>query len=282
MSAGRDLESGDVNLEFLPVSSPPLLLSHSSPPTTTTHTKNNILLLTNQDSLNQRQKRANSDPISQSKQVKNSFLSSSFPIQLKSSLSKQFSQQQKLFYCSICFENYLEIETISLSSCLLNHSYCIHCIQSLLKIQISDGNLKIICPLSSSTNPCSGIFTENEILNLLITDEITKEKYYRFKEMKSDPDYRECPNCKEPSHGQGNQTQPEIICSSCQMKYCYFHSNAHPTSSCSDYTRQQLLNEREAQRAIRSISRNCPSCGIPTEKNGGCNHMTCRQCGEVL
>jgi hypothetical protein len=270
----HDLESGDVDIEILPPFSPPLHFSHSSPPTTTTK---KISLLLNDD-FDQRQQRANSDPIKQQQKL-NSFFP--FPLELKSSLSKQFKHQSvsELFYCSICFENHAISDAFILSSCASHHSFCLPCMKSFLKIQISDGNLSLFCPLSSPLTPCHGVFSDEEINSL--ADEGTKEKFHRFKEMKSDPTYRECPKCKTPSHGEGNQIQPEIICSSCQTKYCYLHSNAHPSMSCRDYTRQQLQDEREAQRAIKTITRKCPSCAIPTEKNGGCNHMTCRQCGEV-
>jgi E3 ubiquitin-protein ligase RNF14 len=41
---------------------------------------------------------------------------------------------------------------------------------------------------------------------------------------------------------------------------------------------QKLLLEIENIQVIEQCSKPCPSCGVRIEKNGGCQHMNCRQC----
>ena len=39
----------------------------------------------------------------------------------------------------------------------------------------------------------------------------------------------------------------------------------------------QLANIKVADQLTITV-RKCPNCGVITEKNGGCDHMRCRQC----
>jgi hypothetical protein len=262
----RDIETGDVDVEILPDSAPPLIFSHSSPPSTSTTMKKKLVQV---DSPRQR---ASSDPLKKKQEKStNDFLP--LPPQLMQTLSRK-AQSVKLFYCHICFENHAERDAFTLESCECQHRFCKTCIQSLLRIQVNDGQVDFACPLFGE---CHGHFSVDEIDS--VAEDETKEKFHRFYEIKKDPDYRECPQCSHPTHG--SKSKPEMVCESCQSKFCYYHSNAHPNTTCAEFNRRQLQNEREALKAIKSISRNCPSCGTATEKNGGCNHMTCRQCGEV-
>ena len=44
---------------------------------------------------------------------------------------------------------------------------------------------------------------------------------------------------------------------------------------------QAIRDEERANRAaIAHFTKPCPQCKVPTEKNNGCNHMTCRGCGQ--
>lgn len=70
-----------------------------------------------------------------------------------------------------------------------------------------------------------------------------------------------------------------ITCAKCQCVYCYKHALAHPvTQSCSSYERAQRAQNNEM---IKETSIACPGwrCNARITKNGGCNHLTCTQCG---
>ena len=70
-----------------------------------------------------------------------------------------------------------------------------------------------------------------------------------------------------------------MICSSCGKGYCFSHSIAHgPDKSCEQYEREKMQENALNQAKISSMAKKCPQCGIPIQKNGGCNHMKCSSC----
>lgn len=180
-----------------------------------------------------------------------------------------------VFYCQICMENH-SIETyFEIKKCEIHHKFCRDSQSGYLTSQIIDGMVDLHCPCIGEG--CNGHYSDDEIQELV--DESVFQKFARFREVKANPDYRECPKCNKSTVGDKNT--PLIKCSECAEEYCYFHSNAHPNMTCSDYSRSQMRLEMQSTALIRRVSRKCPQCGAATEKNGGCNHMTCQHCGEV-
>ena len=70
-----------------------------------------------------------------------------------------------------------------------------------------------------------------------------------------------------------------MTCEKCQILYCFVHANAHPKETCESYIRRTCREEKSNQKYIKRMSKECPNCKAPTEKSGGCNHMTCQHCG---
>uniref|UniRef100_A0A7S2UYE8 RING-type domain-containing protein n=1 Tax=Fibrocapsa japonica TaxID=94617 RepID=A0A7S2UYE8_9STRA len=95
--------------------------------------------------------------------------------------------------------------------------------------------------------------------------------------MKNNKDYRECPKCQ---HLQiGSLERPQMCCVQCGQAYCFLHANAHDeNTSCKEYAAQLASQDKPSEKIIAKISKKCPNCGADTEKNGGCNHMTCSKC----
>ena len=128
----------------------------------------------------------------------------------------------------------------------------------------------------SSNNICKSLFTSLEI-KCLVSNEYY-EKYKRFKAIKENPNFRECPKCQSVSLS-GSDIQPIIICIQCNYQFCFIHDDAHPNNNCIEYTNnlsnriRKELNETEL--SVKKTTKICPNnnCNAPTEKNGGCNHM---------
>ena len=180
-----------------------------------------------------------------------------------------------VFYCTICLENHPVSNSVSTSSCSLPHCYCRESIKMFAESIINEGGIQIRCP---GYGECQGIFNDQELKN--ICEEDIYAKFIRFREVKQNPHYRECPFCNFSTIG--DETTPEIVCQQCSQKYCYFHANAHPNIPCHRYTKEQLQTQMKSMALIRTMTRNCPECYTPTEKNGGCNHMTCQHCHAVI
>lgn len=74
---------------------------------------------------------------------------------------------------------------------------------------------------------------------------------------------------------------PVVLCQSCNAEFCYFHSNAHPGTSCIEYHKKSLESDRANIEYANSTlhAKPCPNCGISVSKEGGCNQIKCGSCG---
>ena len=203
-----------------------------------------------------------------------------------------------LFYCLICLENHAMTDISIVQNCSASHEFCRSTIILYLESQLKSGIISFRCP---HFGQCKGVFSDDELRGLLSEEDYAK--YSRLKQVKTNPDFRECPNCTFCAIG--SPTEPQILCSSCGTIYCCkpllhsligtlmlspscrpssnsdFHANAHPHISCEEYHRLDLQHSRKSVRFIRRNTRRCPRCHFDTEKDGGCNHMQCASCGEV-
>jgi len=178
------------------------------------------------------------------------------------------------FQCPLCCEDVQGEEPVVLSQCCsVEHGCCQSCMKRYVGSLVSDGRVgSIRCPVRES---CSSVVQPSEVLRL--TDSATFAKYERFRQMQGDPLLRQCPSCEtlcQPDKDEEGGAIPEMKCHRCGVEFCFHHSTAHAGRSCEAYRQQMDKDEHYA----RQTGRPCPGCGILTEKNGGCNHMTCPQC----
>ena len=190
---------------------------------------------------------------------------------------KRRSTRIPLFYCQICLENHSLSDAFSLGGCIAKHRFCRESLGCYLKCQIDDGVLEVRCPCFGESS-CKAVFSVMEISELV--SEKCFEKYQRFDLLKKNPNIRECPKCSHMS-SEGNEINPILRCSACNEVFCYFHSNAHPNLTCEAYTKRLAQTEMRSLQKIKKSTRKCPQCRVDTEKGGGCNHMTCRECQAV-
>jgi hypothetical protein len=75
-----------------------------------------------------------------------------------------------------------------------------------------------------------------------------------------------------------------VKCSSCNYNFCArCDFPAHLPASCAAMKRWDAAGgyietsgeEQETRKLKLELTRPCPKCGAPIEKNGGCPHMTC-------
>ncbi|CAF1550071.1 unnamed protein product [Adineta ricciae] len=74
---------------------------------------------------------------------------------------------------------------------------------------------------------------------------------------------------------------PYLTCLNCKKTTCTHHKiRWHVGMTCSEYD-QKLESDRENRqnkKYLNDHTKKCPKCKVSIEKNGGCNHMTCRNC----
>lgn len=190
---------------------------------------------------------------------------------------RQASFVTETFFCCICLEKVPAANQLVLSECGLDeHAACASCLKTYLRLRIEEARVdELRCPCAGSDG-CEAFVTEEERRDWL-PDEI-QEKYARFCRMRDNPKLRACPKCSvlcAPTLDEEGKVMPEMACQECNVGFCYYHSKAHPpgAEACAEYERlmvKQLLNCGGL-----AGTKQCPGCGLRTEKLAGCNHMVC-------
>ena len=102
------------------------------------------------------------------------------------------------------------------------------------------------------------------------------EKYNKFKkraEIINDKNKKQCPHPNCESFLQKSEESKYVKCEN-GHKYCYECLKApHGDKSCDYKIEKQFAKWTKGKRVKR-----CPRCKMYTEKNEGCNHMTCVSC----
>jgi len=172
--------------------------------------------------------------------------------------------------CFICFDSMSKESKIILHKC--HHSFHFQCLREYLRTRIDEKRFPIMCPMNS----CLLQLLESEIIKNL--EDIYQEKFYSFTlkhfvEMNKNQIF--CclsPDCE---YFAFLDTQPSryFQCCNCRQMYCMKCKELwHDNLTC-EASRDQ---KEFAEVAFKNGYRQCISCHMFIEKNGGCSHMTCR------
>ena len=93
-----------------------------------------------------------------------------------------------------------------------------------MQMKIKNGDISFQCFYPTGTKFSSSICGENIPDKMLeeIVDEEWFSKYIRYKEIATNPRYRECPKCSEPHIGSAEH--PMMSCNKCSLEFCFIHS----------------------------------------------------------
>ena len=123
---------------------------------------------------------------------------------------------------------------------------------------------------------CKENISEEFILKHISEDNNLIEKYEKFKkriEILQDKNKKLCPNPDCDSFLQKSKKTKYVKCEY-GHEYCFDCLRPpHGNESCDNNLEKQLVDWTKGKRVKR-----CPRCKIYTEKNEGCNHMTCINC----
>jgi len=212
------------------------------------------------------------------------------------------------FECPICMTDYSDDPTsiVSISDC--SHKFCKDCLSNYITFKTGDisciYHTVILLKQESGTTinieilktygiPCPGhncrhVMQINELTPLGTNDAL--QQFARFiqlhqnnlqlqKELKiQKPVFNSCPLCHSKNIKKIKMNR--LHCLKCGCCFCDSCGKNHPrTVTCKeylDYQKFKKTNLFEIPGLIR-----CPKCYIFTEKNGGCNFMTCK-CGQFF
>jgi ariadne-1 len=187
------------------------------------------------------------------------------------------------FMCEICCDDDADMETTSVSC---GHRFCRNCYTHYLfqKIREEGESRRIQCPQSD----CDVIVDEKTVA--LLVDPQTNSKYRELlnRTFVDDNDFlRWCPapdceyaiECTVPSTSL-TCIVPTVECK-CSCRFC-FGCGLHDHQPCICVLVKKWLqkceDDSETANWISAHTKECPKCHSTIEKNGGCNHMTCRKC----
>ena len=186
------------------------------------------------------------------------------------------------YTCAICYVEYPGSEVACLGC---GHVFCKSCWRSWLKTNIKEGlaALYLRCPL-----PDCGVQVDISFVESIVDSELF-QRYSIFilkSYVENNALLRWCtaPGCKyavSVAPGMRGQIRRTGIRCRCGYQFCYeCGSDLHVPALC-EHIRE--WNKRLGDESLTGLwiianTKVCPKCSSPIEKNGGCNHITCRKC----
>ena len=152
------------------------------------------------------------------------------------------------------------------------HIFCVDCWKEYLKEKINNANVyKIKC----MEHKCGQILQENFIKKILDKDTALLEKYDKFlkrqKILDSSKNIKFCPIPDCDGYAE-KKFSKNVKCNN-GHEFCFECLAAPHCCGCSKVIDSGFEEWKSHTRVKR-----CPNCKYYTEKNEGCNHMTCSQC----
>ncbi|KAK6331759.1 hypothetical protein TWF718_002301 [Orbilia javanica] len=187
------------------------------------------------------------------------------------------------FMCDICCEDGNNLQTFSLRC---NHRYCADCYRHYLSQKIKEEGeaIRIQCP----SDGCRVLVDPKSIVMLAGVDVLSR--YYEllnrtYVEDRENLRWCPAPNCEyvvdcPVSQKQLHEIVPTVLCT-CGHHFCFgCGSNDHQPCPCGLVKKwlKKCEDDSETANWISANTKECPKCQSTIEKNGGCNHMTCRKC----
>lgn len=194
--------------------------------------------------------------------------------------------------CSICFgdEDTQQDETtriVRLERC--GHACCMSCMSAYLQTSIEDQVGKISKPvIECFAKGCGETISYRDVERFAPATHLAKyQTRLTHAALRLMDDFAWCPKCESG----GLITTPtinsrctDVLCDQCPYAYCsWCRQDAHPNLTCAQKLEQVVQSdayhmERLSAKALKKYTKPCPRCEAPTQRDGGCSHMTCRVC----
>lgn len=190
------------------------------------------------------------------------------------------------FECFICYDDSPDL-TFSMEC---GHTTCLECYRQYAQQKIMDeGQAETLkCPQFK----CTILLNRQAVLTLFEKshpDVIKKYNEYLLKHFVMIMDkmaFCPSPDCQYilevPSIKRidPNKIVPTVVCN-CKNSFCFACGGEdHRPATCSITSAwlKRCQDDSETANWIKANTQECPKCHSTIEKNGGCNHMTCKQC----
>ncbi|CAN5142705.1 hypothetical protein BH09DEP1_BH09DEP1_3350 [soil metagenome] len=183
--------------------------------------------------------------------------------------------------CIVCAEDRQPDQFISLGC---GHEFCRECLGFMLNTSLKDKSTQAFkCPI-----PKCNHLLENDLHKITHDHaKIAELSEIQLKEyLTKEQNTKNCPttNCGF-SFINERADQFTMQCPDCKKEYCgkCLHKHESTTSCQQAEQNRAIANDTNAQERanaqwLAENTRTCPQCKTNIQKNGGCNHMTCKKC----
>lgn len=202
------------------------------------------------------------------------------------------------FVCCVCFDSKADYarenpdckQGMMTFSMECNHLVCLDCYRTYAKGKIMDEGISesLTCPIPKCT-----IRVNRPAIKALFrdTDPEVEEKYSQYmlnEYIRIVDKFTFCPapdcnyivECPVIKRIDPERQVPRVKCR-CGNAFCFHCNNTdHRPATCkiTSLWLQRCRDDSETANWIRANTQECPKCHSTIEKNGGCNHMNCKQC----
>ena len=188
-------------------------------------------------------------------------------------IKEYLKSKQKKIECEVCNEMFISNKNNKVEKC--GHAFCSNCWYDFLSVKIKENKLTSIKCLNYN---CKEKLNDKFIINLLNSDIDLIKKYKRYKlelEIINDPNKKLCPYPNCDSYLELKQIRKKDVTCKNNHSFCFeCLKKPHGNLPCNEN-----LDKSMEEYAMNNFVKKCPKCSIITEKNNGCNHITCTKCG---
>ncbi|CAL8101208.1 unnamed protein product [Calicophoron daubneyi] len=180
--------------------------------------------------------------------------------------------------CDICCLSYPRDQ---MSSLACHHPFCKECWQRYLKWKVVEESQidRIYCPSFGCT-----VLIEDEMVFEMLTDPGVRRRFQKLISNSFVMNNRSltwCPgaDCGFAARCFGPREARLITCTNCSESFCFACGQPwHDPVRCEQLKiwLKRIIDDAGTSNWILANTKECPKCHVTIEKNGGCNHMTCR------
>ena len=194
--------------------------------------------------------------------------------------------------CSVCMEEHASLDCVRFLRC--RHTFCRGCVSGYFTSQMGEGKVGgMVCPDPA----CKMEATPDEVRQCLSAEDWERFEHISLQtSLAGMKDMVWCPRCQYPAllQEEGGRL---ALCGRCQFSFCAeCQQTWHGLAPCANLSMRwraadeagkevlrrkygdKILQEVESSAWVSEHTKPCPRCSAATEKNGGCNHITCRKC----
>ena len=184
------------------------------------------------------------------------------------------------FECPVCMNDVPADDAFALGC---GHRFCTECWQNHLKVATE--SLGAGCTRATCMSPnCPAVIPYTAWQRLAEPSVFDRYWYFLMKDfVERNKQYVFCinPQCGRAIHCKDVVLNAAVVECECGTRFCFqCGEEKHNPATCKQLVQwnERGTSDDESLKMIRATTKPCFHCGWPTERNNGCNHMTCSQC----